>query len=101
MAEDRPERGKQTKIEVQVDDDVAQGMYINLAMVHHDENAFTIDAMYLAPHQQRAKLRGRIISSPKHTKRLLHALQEQVSRYEQRFGTIDLSGPDPAAKLLH
>jgi hypothetical protein len=101
MAEDRPEQPKQAKIQIQIEDDVAQGMYINLALVHHDENEFTLDAMYVPPHQRRAKVRARIISSPKHTKRLLLALQEQIRRYEERFGTIDLSGPDPAAKLLH
>ncbi len=101
MAEDRSEQRKQTKIEMQIDDDVAQGMYINLAVVHHDEGNFTIDVMYLAPHQRRAKVRARILSAPKHTKRLLLALQEQVRSYEKRFGTIDLTGPNPADKLLH
>jgi len=57
--------------------------------------------MYMPPHRRRAKVRARIISSPKHTKRLLVALQEQLRRYEERFGTIDLSGPNPAEKLLH
>lgn len=99
MAEDRPAQGKQTKLEVKIDDDVAQGMYINLALVHHNENDFTIDLMYVPPHGRRATVRARAISSPKHTKRLLLALQEQVRGYEERFGTIDLSGPDPAASL--
>ncbi len=99
MAEDRPVQDKPTKIEVKIDDDVAQGMYINLALVHHNENDFTIDLMYVPPHGQRATVRARAISSPKHTKRLLSALQEQVRRYEERFGAIDLSGPDPAASL--
>ena len=45
MAENRPAQRKQAKIEMQIDDDVAQGMYINLAVVHHDEMNFTIDVM--------------------------------------------------------
>ena len=101
MAEDRSPQRKQARIEMQVDEAVAQGMYINLALVHHDETEFTIDVLYMPPHQRRAKVRARIISSPKHTKRLLVALQEQVRRYEERFGVIDLSGPNPADKLLH
>ncbi len=101
MAEDRPVQRKQAKIEMQIEDNVAQGMYINLAVVHHDEMNFTIDVMYMPPHQRRAKVLARIISSPKHTKRLLNALQEQMRNYEERFGTIELSGPNPADKLLH
>jgi len=68
--------------------------------VNHTETEFTIDVMYLQPQQPRAKVRTRIISSPKHTKRLLTALQENVRRYEERFGAIDLSGPNPADQLL-
>ncbi len=93
-------KGKQVQIQIQLDDDVAQGIYANLALVNHTETEFTIDFMYLQPQQPRAKVRTRIISNPKHTKRLLAALQENLRRYEDRFGTIDLSGPNPADQLL-
>ncbi len=88
------------QIQIQLDDDVAQGIYVNLALVNHTETEFTIDVMYLQPQQPRAKVRARVISSPKHTKRLLLALQENLRRYEERFGTIELSGPNPADQLL-
>ncbi len=101
MADDRPDQSKQAKIQVHLDEGVAQGIYINLAMVHHNETEFTIDLMYMAPHNPRATVRARAISSPKHTKRLLIALQDQIRRYEERFGVIDLSGPNPAERLTH
>ncbi len=91
---------KHVQIQIQLDDDVAQGMYVNLALVNHTETEFTLDLMYLQPQQPKAKVRARIISSAKHTKRLLNALQENVRRYEERFGPIDLSGPNPADQLL-
>lgn len=100
MSDEQAKTGKQVQIQIQLDDDVAQGIYANLALVNHTETEFTIDVMYLQPQQPRAKVRTRIISSPKHTKRLLTALQENVRRYEERFGTIDLSGPNPADQLL-
>ncbi len=101
MAEERFQPpGKQVQIQIQLDDDVAQGIYANLALVNHTETEFTIDVMYLQPQQPRAKVRARIISSPKHTKRLLLALQENMRRYEERFGTVDLTGPNPADQLL-
>lgn len=93
-------RDKHVQIQIQLDEDVAQGVYVNLALVNHTETEFTIDVMYLQPQQPKAKVRSRIISSPKHTKRLLNALQENVRRYEDRFGPIDLSGPNPADQLL-
>ncbi|MBI5508500.1 MAG: DUF3467 domain-containing protein [Deltaproteobacteria bacterium] len=102
MAEERFQQpqGKQVQIQIQLDDDVAQGIYANLALVNHTETEFTIDALYLQPQQPRAKVRARIISSPKHTKRLLLALQENLRRYEERFGAIELSGPNPADQIL-
>ena len=75
-------------------------MYVNLALVNHTETEFTIDVMYLQPQQPKAKVRARLISSPKHTKRLLLALQENIRRYEDRFGTIEVSGPNPADQIL-
>jgi hypothetical protein len=100
VTEERPAQGKHVQIQIQLDDDVAQGMYVNLALVNHTETEFIIDVMYLQPQQPRAKVRARMISSPKHTKRLMMALQENLRRYEERFGPIDLTGPNPADQLL-
>jgi hypothetical protein len=91
---------KQVQIQIQLDEAVAQGMYVNLALVNHTETEFTVDFLYLQPQQPKAKVRARVISSPKHTKRLLAALQENVRRYEERFGPIDVTGPNPADQLL-
>ena len=84
-----------------MDEDIAQGIYANLAMVNHSETEFTMDFIYVQPQQPKAKVRARIISSPKHIKRLLNALKENVAKHEKRFGTIDVSGPWPQEKLLH
>jgi hypothetical protein len=92
---------KKINIQIQVDDEIAQGAYVNLAMVNHSETEFTLDFIYVQPQQPKAKVRARIISSPKHTKRLLDALKDNVTKYEKRFGTIDASGPLPQEELLH
>ena len=100
MAQENAAGTKQVQIQIQLDEETAQGLYVNLALVNHTETEFTIDVMYLQPQQPKAKVRARIISSPKHTTRLLAALQENVRRYEERYGAIDLSGPNPAEQLL-
>jgi len=91
---------KHVRVNIQMDEEIAQGMYVNLAMVNHTATEFTVDAMYLQPQQLKAKVRARLISSPQHTKRLLMALEENIRRYEDRFGTIELHGPNPAEQLL-
>lgn len=98
MSDKKPDQPVQ--IQIQLDDDVAQGMYVNLAMVNHSETEFTIDVMYVQPQQPRATVRARLISSPKHTKRLLQALEDNIRRYEARFGSIEVTGPHPADELI-
>jgi hypothetical protein len=82
------------KLQVQIDDDVAQGLYSNLVLLNHTENEFVLDFAFIQPANGRAKVRTRIISSPRHTKRLLQALQKNLERYEERFGTIDIGVED-------
>jgi hypothetical protein len=89
----------QPRIQLQLDDDVAQGLYSNLVLINHTENEFILDFAFFAPGAARAKVRSRIISSPKHTKRLLKALLKNIERYEERFGEIDAGdGEEP---LVH
>ena len=85
---------KPPPIQLQLDDDVAQGAYTNLVLINHTENEFILDFAFFAPGAPRAKVRARIVSSPRHTKRLLRALQKNVERFEERFGEIDAGEDD-------
>lgn len=98
MAEDTPP--KQPKIQLQLDDEMAQGKYANLVLINHTENEFLLDFAFLQPQNSRAKVCARIISSPKHTKRLLRALQKNVERFEQRYGEID-PGSEADEPIVH
>lgn len=89
MSDERP------KLQVQLDDDVAQGHYSNLVLINHTENEFVLDFAFLQPGNGRARVRTRVVSSPRHTKRLLLALQKNVERYEARFGVLDVDDSEP------
>jgi hypothetical protein len=82
------------KLQVQIDDDVAQGVYSNLVLLNHTENEFVLDFAFIQPANGRAKVRSRVVSSPRHTKRLLLALQKNLERYEERYGRIELSAEE-------
>lgn len=101
MPEDNKQPPKKVNIQIQLDEEIAQGAYVNLAMVNHSETEFTVDFIYVQPQQPKAKVRARIISSPKHTKRLIAALTDNMAKYEKRFGQVDVSGPLPHEELLH
>lgn len=85
----------EVQLQIQLDDDVANGRYVNMALVNHMETEFTLDFIYVQPQQPKAKVLSRIITNPKHMKRLLAAIQENVARYEARFGKIEVSDEGP------
>ena len=87
---------QEVKLEIQLDEEIAQGAYINLAVMNHSDTEFTLDFIFVQPQSPRAKVRSRVITSPRHARRLLLALEENIRKYEQKFGPID-PGPKGAA----
>jgi hypothetical protein len=86
---------REVKLEIQLDEETAQGAYCNLAVVNHSDTEFVIDFVFVQPQAPRAKVRSRLITSPRHAKRLLLALQENLARYERAFGPVE-----PAAQRI-
>ena len=95
------EPGPAPKIQVQIDDETAQGAYANLVLINHTESEFVLDFAFLQPVGGRAKVRARVISSPRHTKRLIAALQKNLDRFEERFGVVDPGEPSDDEPHLH
>ncbi len=88
---DKPGHAQQTvQLQIEIDPVTANGAFVNMALVNHTETEFTLDLVYVQPQAPKATVRARAITTPKHMKRLLHALQDNVSKYEARFGAIDL-----------
>ena len=91
---DTPGKPPEIQLQIQLDDDVANGTYVNMALVNHTETEFTLDFIYVQPQQPKAKVRSRIITNPKHMKRLLLAMQDNLAKFESKFGTIELIDGD-------
>jgi hypothetical protein len=91
---------KRPKIQLQMDDETALGRYSNLVLINHSENEFFLDFAFIQPGNPKAKVLARILSSPRHTKRLLRALKKNLDRFEERFGEIDL-GDDADDPVVH
>src|SRR5262245_63770836 len=83
------------QLQIDLDEVTAQGAYSNFVLINHNDNEFVLDFAYLQMGTPRARVRSRIISSPRHTKRLLRALEYNLRRYEERFGKIDEPEPFP------
>ena len=105
MADDKtkpppPPPGSPTRIQINIDENVAQGIYSNMVVLNHTENEFVVDFAYLQPASPSARVRARLIVSPRHAKRLLAALQKNVEKYEERFGPITPS-TDGSDETMH
>lgn len=83
------------QINVELSEEVAEGIYSNLAMIAHSNSEFVIDFIRLMPGVPKAKVKSRIIVTPDHAKRLFAALKENIEKYEAAFGKINPSGGAP------
>ncbi len=83
---------KEMKIEIKVDDQIAAGNYSNFTNISHSPDEFIMDFLFLNPTPPPGfgKLQSRIILSPSHAKKVLLALQQNISQYENRFGEIEI-----------
>jgi hypothetical protein len=82
-------KGAQNQINIELPEEVAEGVYSNLAIISHSHSEFVVDFIRLVPNVPKAKVKSRIIMTPQHAKRLMSALADNIKRYEAQFGVID------------
>ena len=76
------------QLNIELPDEVAEGIYSNLAIITHSPTEFIVDFIKMMPGVPKAKVKSRIILTPQHAKRLYKALKENVSKYEAIHGEI-------------
>lgn len=76
------------QINIELSEEIAEGVYANLAMIAHSNSEFVIDFIRLMPGVPKAKVKSRIVITPEHAKRLLAALRDNIRKYEEVFGDI-------------
>ena len=75
-------------IRITLDDQTAQGEYVNFANIIHSPSEFVIDLGRMVPGRADVKVYSRVIMTPMHAKQLLEALAQNISLFEQKFGEI-------------
>lgn len=78
----------QNQLNVELTEEMGQGIYSNLAIISHSTSEFIIDFARVLPGLSKAGVKSRIILTPEHAKRLLIALQDNVVKYESQNGPI-------------
>ena len=79
---------KNRKINIEIDEKTSDGIYSNLAIINHSASEFVIDFISIMPGSVKNKVKSRIIITPQHAKKLRKALNDNIDRFEQNFGSI-------------
>ena len=95
------------QLNIELTEQVAEGIYSNLAIIVHSSSEFVIDFARIVPGVPKAPVKSRIIMTPENAKRLLHALNENIIKFEKSNGKIrnqgkqiiplNFGGPTPEA----
>ncbi len=89
------EQIKGNQIDIELNEDVADGIYSNLAIISHSNSEFVIDFIRMLPGVPKAKVKSRIVLSPQHAKRLRMALSDNITKFETNFGEIQMQDAAP------
>jgi hypothetical protein len=94
----RSAAGGANPLNVKIEDEELKGRYTNLLRITHTREEFILDFINLAPPQ--GIVTARLVTSPGHLKRIIRALETNLKRYEEAFGSI-AEAPDPASDRVH
>jgi len=81
-------QNQEGNINIELNEAVSTGVYSNLVLVNHSPTEFVLDFIQLMPGVQQAKVRSRVILAPLHAKRMLSAIEQNITSYEREFGEI-------------
>ncbi len=88
MSDQHKLKQKEGQLNIELSEEVAEGIYSNLAIINHSVSEFVIDFVSIMPGKPKAKVKSRIVLTPQHAKRLVKALSENVTKFEKAHGEI-------------
>ncbi len=78
----------ENQINIELTEEIAEGIYSNLAIITHSNQEFILDFIKMMPGIPKAKVKARIVLTPQHAKRFLKALNENIKKFESLNGEI-------------
>ena len=85
------------RVQINTGDEMLRGRYSNNMMVTHTPEEFVIDWLLNSPGG--VHLVSRVILSPGHIKRIIGVLQDNMAKYEKRFGAV--TPIEPKDQIFH
>lgn len=83
------------EVQIDISNELEDGVYSNLAIITHSSAEFVLDFLRILPGKQKPKVASRVVMAPEHAKRVLLALRDNVAKYEEAFGPIDMHEQGP------
>ena len=93
---DQNEQDNVERFKIDADEEIAQGVYSNLVVLHMKEGEFVLDFIFTQPQSKNAKVRSRVILSPENVKRFHAMLSHNIEEYEKGVGNI---GDEPGTSI--
>lgn len=93
---DQPQKDKNqpNQLNIELSEEIADGIYSNLAIITHSNAEFVIDFVRVMPGMPKARVKSRVVLTPQHAKRLLRALKDNLEKYEAVHGKISEGQPN-------
>jgi hypothetical protein len=76
------------QLNIELSEEVAEGIYSNLAIITHSNTEFVLDFIRVMPGVPKARVKSRIVLTPEHAKRLARALEDNIEKFEAVNGRI-------------
>jgi hypothetical protein len=78
---------KPKRVTIEIPKDL-EAVYGNVAFISHTPAEMVLDFAQVLPRMPKGNVVARVIMSPMHAKMLLHALGQNIAKFEQQFGEI-------------
>lgn len=82
------EEQNENQLNIELSEEIAEGIYSNLAIITHSSTEFVLDFIRVMPGIPKAKVKSRIVLTPEHAKRLITALEDNIEKFEAANGRI-------------
>src|SRR6201994_4752924 len=85
---DQPQQQQPNQLNIEISEEISEGVYANLAIITHSHAEFVIDFVNVMPGTPKSKVKARMILTPTHAKRFMKAMIDNVKKFEAANGTI-------------
>jgi len=90
------EEQNDNQLNIELSEEIAEGVYSNLAIITHSSSEFVLDFIRVMPGIPKAKVKSRVVLTPEHAKRLLSALEDNIAKFATANGRIKVPPDQPA-----